>query len=232
MHRAADLLDGRADQFAAVISAEAGKPTAEALAEVGYSGEYLRWFAEPAAHVHGSNSTPPDGSTRALVSPRPVGPTLLITPWNFPLAMLAMLAMLARKLGAALAAGCAAIVKPAPQTPLTALLAGRLLSEAGLPKGVLSVLPTSQAASLVEPMLADPALRKLSFTGSTPVGRRLLVLAAPPPGRQPLKRQGRRGRSSGGAGRSGPRPGRRRRSTAQSARARRRRRNPSSRLSP
>lgn len=162
MHRAADLLDGRADQFAAVISAEAGKPTAEALAEVGYSGEYLRWFAEPAAHVHGSNSTPPDRSTRALVSPRPVGPTLLITPWNFPLAMLA------RKLGAALAAGCAAIVKPAPQTPLTALLAGRLLSEAGLPKGVLSVLPTSQAASLVEPMLADPALRKLSFTGPRP----------------------------------------------------------------
>jgi len=149
-----------------------GKPLAESQGEVNYGGEFLRWFAEEAVRINGRYTQSPTGTGRILVTKQPVGPTLAITPWNFPLAMGT------RKIGPALAAGCTMIVKPAAETPLTMLLLGQVFADAGLPAGVLSILPTTDAAGLTGPLLADPRLRKLTFTGSTGVGRKLLAQSA------------------------------------------------------
>ncbi|MFC8383607.1 NAD-dependent succinate-semialdehyde dehydrogenase [Nocardia sp. NPDC057272] len=168
LRRAFEAVTARAEEFASLITLEMGKPLAEARAEVTYSAEFLRWFAEEAVRANGRFGTAPDGKTRLLVHKHPVGPTLLITPWNFPLAMAT------RKIAPAVASGCTMVLKPAALTPLTSLLLTRVLADAGLPPGVLNVIPTSSAAETVSAIITDPRLRKLSFTGSTQVGRRLL----------------------------------------------------------
>lgn len=171
-----DRVIARTDEFAAVITAEGGKPLAEAAAEVTYGAEYVRWYSEQAVRVGGIVRTAPSGANHQMVLRRGVGPALLITPWNFPLAMAT------RKIAPALAAGCTVVVKPAGLTPLTTSLFAEVvrevLAERGLPTGVVNVVPTSSSSALVEPLLADPRLRKLSFTGSTEVGRVLLRGAA------------------------------------------------------
>jgi succinate-semialdehyde dehydrogenase/glutarate-semialdehyde dehydrogenase len=172
LRRAFDTVTARADDFALLMTLEMGKPLAEARGEVAYGGEFLRWFSEEAARISGRYSVAPDGKARLLVHKRPVGPCLFITPWNFPLAMAT------RKIGPAIAAGCTMVVKPAALTPLTTLLLTDVLTEAGLPPGVLNVIPTTDAGGVTGPILKDPRLRKLSFTGSTEVGRSLLRDAA------------------------------------------------------
>ncbi|MDQ1547048.1 MAG: succinate-semialdehyde dehydrogenase / glutarate-semialdehyde dehydrogenase [Actinomycetota bacterium] len=167
-----DLLQERLEDFALLMTLEMGKPLAEARGEVGYGGEFLRWFSEEAVRIHGRYGTSPEGTGRMIVTQVPVGPSYLITPWNFPLAMAT------RKIAPALAAGCTAIIKPAALTPLTTLYFAKLLQDAGLPDGVLGVLTTSTSGEITTPILADPRLRKLSFTGSTPVGVSLLKEAA------------------------------------------------------
>jgi succinate-semialdehyde dehydrogenase/glutarate-semialdehyde dehydrogenase len=161
-----------ADDFAILMSLEMGKPFAEAKGEVAYGAEFLRWFSEQAPRIDGRYTTAPDGKNRLMVLKRPVGPALLITPWNFPLAMAT------RKIGPAIAAGCTSILKPANLTPLTSLLFTKVLEEVGLPAGVLNVIQTSSAGSVTGPIIKDSRLRKLSFTGSTPVGQRLIADAA------------------------------------------------------
>jgi succinate-semialdehyde dehydrogenase / glutarate-semialdehyde dehydrogenase len=172
LRRAFDLLQERADEFALLMTLEMGKPLAEARGEVTYGGEFLRWFSEEAVRITGRYGSNPEGTGRMIVTHLPVGPSYLITPWNFPLAMAT------RKIAPAIAAGCTAIVKPAELTPLTTLYFARLLEDAGLPKGVLSVLTTSTSKEVSAPIIADPRLRKLSFTGSTGVGQTLLKQAA------------------------------------------------------
>nr|WP_245886957.1 NAD-dependent succinate-semialdehyde dehydrogenase [Umezawaea tangerina] len=169
LRRAFDIVVRRTEEIALLITLEMGKPLAESRAEVAYGAEFLRWFSEEAPRISGRYTTAPDGRNRLLVTKRPVGPCLLVTPWNFPLAMAA------RKVAPAIAAGCTMVLKPAELTPLTALLLAEVFTEAGLPPGVLNVVPTSDPAALTEPLLADPRLRKLSFTGSTAVGRRLIA---------------------------------------------------------
>ncbi|WP_369225688.1 NAD-dependent succinate-semialdehyde dehydrogenase [Streptomyces sp. R39] len=172
LRRAHDLLIERMEEFALLITLEMGKSLAESRAEVLYGANYLRWFGEEAVRIDGSWKVSEDGTARVLVTRQPVGPCLLITPWNAPLAMPA------RKIGPAVAAGCTMIVKPAAQTPLTTAALAGVLTAAGLPDGVLNIIPTTQAAAVTEPLLRDGRLRKLSFTGSTPVGRLLLSQAA------------------------------------------------------
>ncbi|KKW91597.1 NAD-dependent succinate-semialdehyde dehydrogenase [Sphingobium chungbukense] len=172
LRHAFDLLIGRADDFALLISLEMGKSLKEARGEVAYAAEFLRWFSEEAAHVHGRYQVAPNGGLRHLISKRPVGPCLLITPWNFPLAMIT------RKVGPAVAAGCTMVLKPAELTPLTALLFASLMQEAGLPDGVLNVVTTTRSHDVMMPLLADKRLKKISFTGSTRVGRILLAAAS------------------------------------------------------
>ena len=172
LRRAFDLLQQRRDDFALLMTLEMGKPLTESQTEVTYGAEFLRWFSEEAVRIAGRYSTNPEGTGRMLISQHPVGPCYLITPWNFPLAMAT------RKIAPALAAGCTAVVKPAELTPLTTLLFVDLLREAGLPDGVVNVVTTSTAGELSGPLIADPRLRKLSFTGSTPVGRTLLRQAS------------------------------------------------------
>jgi succinate-semialdehyde dehydrogenase / glutarate-semialdehyde dehydrogenase len=167
-----DLLQERADDFALLMTMEMGKPLAEARGEVGYGGEFLRWFSEEAVRIAGRYGINPEGTGRMIVTQHPVGPSFLITPWNFPLAMAT------RKIAPALAAGCTAIIKPAELTPLTTLYFAKLLQDAGLPAGVLGVLTTSTSSAISAPIISDPRLRKLSFTGSTPVGVSLLKQAA------------------------------------------------------
>jgi succinate-semialdehyde dehydrogenase/glutarate-semialdehyde dehydrogenase len=145
-----------------------GKPLADARGEVAYAAEFFRWFAEEAVRIDGGYATLPAGRLRKLELRQPVGPCLLITPWNFPLAMGT------RKIGPAVAAGCTAVLKPAPQTPLSSLALAGVLADAGLPAGVLNVVTTSRAGEVVEPLLRGGVIRKVSFTGSTPVGRLLL----------------------------------------------------------
>ncbi len=169
LRRAFDLVTARRDDFAHVMTREMGKPLREAHSEVTYGAEFLRWYSEEAVRVSGRYGVNPEGTGHVVVSTRPVGPAYLITPWNFPLAMAT------RKIGPALAAGCTVVVKPAANTPLTTLLLAQVLLEAGVPSGVLNVVTTSRSAALSGPILADPRLRKLSFTGSTQVGRRLLT---------------------------------------------------------
>ncbi len=172
LYRAYDLMVERTEHLAHVMTLEMGKTLAEARGEVAYAAEFFRWFAEEAVRVDGGYSHRPDGAARNLQVRQPVGPCLLIIPWNFPLAMGA------RKIGPAIAAGCVSILKPAPQTPLSSLALAQILTEAGLPEGVLSVLPTSQSAEVVKAILDSGVIRKLSFTGSTAVGKHLLAQAA------------------------------------------------------
>lgn len=162
----------RLEDFALLITLEMGKPVAESRGEVRYAADFLRWFSEQAVRTSGEYRISPDGTSRLLTIRQPVGPCLLISPWNFPLAMIT------RKVGAALAAGCTAILKPAEDTPLSCLLLAEILADAGVPAGVVNVVPTSAPAPVVDPILADPRLRKVSFTGSTAVGRQLLKGAA------------------------------------------------------
>jgi succinate-semialdehyde dehydrogenase/glutarate-semialdehyde dehydrogenase len=169
LRTARNLLLARQEDLALLMTLEMGKSLDEARGEVRYAAEFFRWFSEEAVRIDGGYATVPDGSKRALVVAAPVGPCLLITPWNFPLAMGA------RKLGPALAAGCTAILKPAPQTPLSSLALAAILVEAGVPPGVLNVLTTSRAGELTEPLLRGGDVRKLSFTGSTAVGKILLA---------------------------------------------------------
>ena len=172
LRRAFDLVTARADDFALLMTLEMGKPLAESRGEVTYGAEFLRWFSEEAARISGRYAVAPDGKARLMVHKRPVGPCLFITPWNFPLAMAT------RKIAPAVAAGCTMVMKPAALTPLTTLLLTSVLEEAGLPAGVLNVVPTSNAGAVTGPLLKDRRLRKLSFTGSTEVGRGLLRDAA------------------------------------------------------
>ena len=172
LRRGWELIQQRRDDIALLMTLEMGKPLAESLGEVTYGSEFFRWFAEEAVRITGRYGINPEGTGRTIVSHLPVGPCYLITPWNFPLAMAT------RKIAPALAAGCTVVVKPAELTPLTTLLTASILAEAGLPAGVLNVVPTTAAGALSEPLLADRRLRKLSFTGSTPVGVRLLQQAA------------------------------------------------------
>lgn len=173
LRRAFDLLQERSEDFALLMTLEMGKPLAEARGEVTYGGEFLRWFSEEAVRIRGRYGPNPEGTGRIIVSQHPVGPCFLITPWNFPLAMAT------RKIAPALAAGCTVVVKPAALTPLTTLYLARLLQDAGLPDGVVNVVTTSSSGAVSEPIIRDPRLRKLSFTGSTPVGQKLLAQAAP-----------------------------------------------------
>jgi succinate-semialdehyde dehydrogenase/glutarate-semialdehyde dehydrogenase len=172
LRRAFDLLQERKEEFALLMTIEMGKPYAEALGEVGYGGEFLRWFSEEAVRIGGRYGLNPEGTGHMIVTQRPVGPCFLITPWNFPLAMAT------RKIAPALAAGCTVVIKPAELTPLTTLYFVKLLEEVGLPAGVVNVITTSESSAVSAPIISDPRLRKLSFTGSTPVGRRLLAQAA------------------------------------------------------
>jgi len=173
LRRAYELVVSRADDLALVMTAEMGKPLAESRAEVTYGAEFLRWFSEEAPRVAGRSLVVPEGTNRVVTHRRPVGPCLLVTPWNFPLAMGT------RKIAPALAAGCTVILKPASLTPLTSHLLVQLLVEAGVPDGVVNLLPTSRSGPATAPLFDDPRLRKLSFTGSTEVGATLLAQAAP-----------------------------------------------------
>ncbi|QEO14059.1 NAD-dependent succinate-semialdehyde dehydrogenase [Agromyces intestinalis] len=172
LRRAFDTLMARKEEFALLMTLEMGKPLAEARGEVAYGGEFLRWFGEEAVRIHGRYGLNPEGTGRMIVSQRPVGPCYFITPWNFPLAMAT------RKIAPALAAGCTVVVKPAALTPLTTIAFVQLLEEVGLPQGVVNVVTTSKSGALSAPIIADPRLRKLSFTGSTEVGRTLMQQAA------------------------------------------------------
>ncbi|MBP1324944.1 succinate-semialdehyde dehydrogenase/glutarate-semialdehyde dehydrogenase [Leucobacter exalbidus] len=172
LRRAYDLLMERKEDFALLMSMEMGKPIAEARGEVNYGGEFLRWFSEEAVRVPGDFRQNPEGTGNILVSQIPVGPCYFITPWNFPLAMAT------RKIAPALAAGCTVVIKPAALTPLTTIFFAQLLEEAGLPAGVVNVVATSKSSAQSSALLSDKRLRKLSFTGSTPVGVKLLEAAA------------------------------------------------------
>src|SRR5690349_16657293 len=174
LRAAYELLTERAEDFATLMTLEMGKPLAEARGEVAYGAEFFRWFSEETVRISGRWMTAPNGATRLLTMKKPVGPTLMITPWNFPLAMGT------RKIGPAIAAGCTMVVKPATQTPLTMLALADLLRECGLPDGVLNVVMTTHetTGAVMEPLIRDPRLRKLTFTGSTPVGRTLMEQAS------------------------------------------------------
>ena len=172
LRRAFELIIERKDDFARTISLEMGKPLAEAAGEVAYGAEFLRWFSEEAVRIDGSWLKAPAGGSRLLTIRKPVGPCLFITPWNFPLAMGT------RKIGPALAAGCTAIVKPAANTPLTMVKLLEVFAEAGLPDGVLQLVTTSDSGGVSKALMDDARLRKVSFTGSTGVGKVLVAQAA------------------------------------------------------
>jgi len=172
LHRAYEKIIERADELALLMTLEMGKPLKEAQAEILYGAEFLRWFSEEAVRIDGRFSRAPNGQGRLLTMRQPVGPCLLITPWNFPLAMGT------RKIGPAIAAGCTMIVKPAQQTPLTMLALAQILEESGLPGGVLNLITATSASATMGPLIADQRLRKLSFTGSTEIGRTLMGQAS------------------------------------------------------
>ncbi|MGH8960376.1 MAG: NAD-dependent succinate-semialdehyde dehydrogenase [Jatrophihabitantaceae bacterium] len=172
LRKAFELMLDRREEIALLMSLEMGKSLTDARGEVTYAAEFFRWFGEEAVRIDGALRTAPSGANRILTFRKPVGVALLLTPWNFPAAMAT------RKIGPALAAGCTVLLKPAEDTPLTALLLGQLLAEAGVPAGVINVLTTDRPGELTEAALADPRVRKLSFTGSTGVGRLLLRQAA------------------------------------------------------
>jgi len=168
LRRAFDAITARSDELALLMTLEMGKPIAESKAEIAYGAEFLRWYSEQAVRIDGRYAVSPNGQGRLLTMQQPVGPCLLITPWNFPLAMGT------RKIGPAIAAGCTMVVKPAQQTPLSMLMLAKILEEAGLPGGVLNLITASSASKTTGPVISDPRLRKLSFTGSTEIGRKLM----------------------------------------------------------
>lgn len=162
-----EAITARAEEFATLMTLEMGKVLPESMGEVKYGAEFFRWFAEEAVRIDGRYTRSPAGTGRIIVTKQAVGPCLAITPWNFPLAMGT------RKIGPAMAAGCTMVIKPAQETPLTMLLLAKLMDEAGLPKGVLSILPTTKPGDLTTALIDDGRLRKLTFTGSTGVGKAL-----------------------------------------------------------
>jgi succinate-semialdehyde dehydrogenase/glutarate-semialdehyde dehydrogenase len=172
LRRGYELLLQRKEDLALLMTLEMGKPLAEARGEIAYAAEFFRWFSEEAVRIEGSYAPAPDGKSRLLVMRQPVGPCLLITPWNFPMAMGT------RKIGPAVAAGCTMVLKPAQQTPLSMLALAEIMREAGLPDGVLNLVTTTRAGDVMEPLIRDGRARKLSFTGSTGVGRKLLEQCA------------------------------------------------------
>jgi succinate-semialdehyde dehydrogenase/glutarate-semialdehyde dehydrogenase len=172
LRRAFEALNDRADELALLMTLEMGKPVAESKTEIAYAAEFFRWFAEEAVRIDGRYAVAPNGKGRLLTMCQPVGPCVLITPWNFPMAMGT------RKIGPAVAAGCTMVIKPAALTPLSMLALGGILEEAGLPAGVCNIVTTRSSGAVMEPLIKDGRTRKLSFTGSTEVGRRLLAQAA------------------------------------------------------
>jgi succinate-semialdehyde dehydrogenase / glutarate-semialdehyde dehydrogenase len=172
LRRAFEAITEHADELALLMTLEMGKPLKESKAEVTYGAEFLRWFSEQAVRIEGRYATSPNGAGRLLTMKQPVGPCLLITPWNFPLAMGT------RKIGPAIAAGCTMVVKPAQLTPLSMLMLAKVLEDAGLPKGVLNLVSATSSGETMGPLIQDPRLRKLSFTGSTEVGQRLMEQAS------------------------------------------------------
>jgi succinate-semialdehyde dehydrogenase / glutarate-semialdehyde dehydrogenase len=172
LRRAYELLLARVDELALVMTLEMGKPLGESRAELNYAAEFLRWFSEEAVRIHGRYMTNTTGVGRILTMRQPVGPCVFVTPWNFPAAMGT------RKIAPAIAAGCTMVVKPAQQTPLSMLALAGVLEEAGLPGGVLNVITARRSGAVIEPLLKDPRTRKLSFTGSTEVGRALIEQSA------------------------------------------------------
>jgi succinate-semialdehyde dehydrogenase / glutarate-semialdehyde dehydrogenase len=173
LRRAFEAIVARTDELALVMTLEMGKPLAESQEEVAYAAEFLRWFSEEAVRIEGRFATAPNGQGRLLTMRQPVGPCYAITPWNFPMAMGT------RKIGPAVAAGCTMVIKPAQQTPLSMYALAEILQEAGLPPGVLNVVTSSSSSDVSKPILSDPRLRKLTFTGSTEVGRKLVEQSAP-----------------------------------------------------
>jgi len=172
LRRAFEAITARADELALLMTLEMGKPLAESKAEIAYGAEFFRWFSEQAVRIDGRYATAPNGQGRLLTMKQPVGACLLITPWNFPLAMGT------RKIGPAIAAGCTMVVKPAQQTPLSMLMLVKILEEVGLPGGVVNLVTASSSSETMGPLIADSRLRKLSFTGSTEVGRKLMEQAS------------------------------------------------------
>ena len=170
--KAFELMTERADELATLMTLEMGKPVAESRAEIIYAADFFRWYSGEALRIDGNYKQFGNGTSRVLVMKQPVGPALMITPWNFPMAMGT------RKVGPAIAAGCASVVKPAQQTPLCMLAMAQILEEAGLPAGALNILTTSSSGSTTGPLIEDDRLRKLSFTGSTEVGRKLIEASA------------------------------------------------------
>jgi succinate-semialdehyde dehydrogenase/glutarate-semialdehyde dehydrogenase len=172
LRKAYDLIDERKDELALLMTLEMGKPVAESLAEISYANNFLRWYSEEAVRINGRFTVNETGKGRVLTLRQPVGPCVFITPWNFPLAMGT------RKIGPALATGCTCVVKPAKQTPLSMLALAQILEEAGLPGGVVNVITASKSGEIMQPLIEDPRTRKMSFTGSTPVGKALIKQSA------------------------------------------------------
>jgi succinate-semialdehyde dehydrogenase / glutarate-semialdehyde dehydrogenase len=170
--KAFELIVERADELAVLMTLEMGKPVSESKAEIIYAADFFRWFSGEALRTDGNYKQFANGTSRVMVMKQPVGPSLMITPWNFPMAMGT------RKLGPAIAAGCTSVVKPASQTPLSMLALGQILEEVGLPGGVVNIFTTSSSGATTGPLIEDPRLRKLSFTGSTEVGRNLIAASA------------------------------------------------------
>ncbi|MBA2342047.1 MAG: NAD-dependent succinate-semialdehyde dehydrogenase, partial [Thermoleophilaceae bacterium] len=172
LRRAFEAITKRADELALLMTLEMGKTINESKAEIAYASEFFRWFAEEAVRITGRYGVAPNGAGRLLTMKQPVGPCVLITPWNFPMAMGT------RKIGPAVAAGCTMVMKPAQQTPLSMLALAEILEDAGLPGGVLNIVTSSSSGSVMGPLIEDPRARKLSFTGSTEVGRKLMEQAS------------------------------------------------------
>jgi succinate-semialdehyde dehydrogenase/glutarate-semialdehyde dehydrogenase len=170
--KAFEALVDRADELALLMTLEMGKPVAESKAEIIYAADFFRWFSGEALRIDGNYKQFANGTSRVLVMKQPVGPSLMITPWNFPMAMGT------RKVGPAIAAGCTIVMKPAQQTPLSMIALAQILEEAGLPGGVFNIVTTSSSSKTTGPLIQDPRLRKLSFTGSTEVGRKLIEASA------------------------------------------------------
>jgi succinate-semialdehyde dehydrogenase/glutarate-semialdehyde dehydrogenase len=168
LSRAYELIMERQEELALLMTLEMGKPVAESKAEIVYAANFFRWYAEEAARINGRFTINENGKGRVLTMKQPVGPCIFITPWNFPMAMGT------RKIGPAIAAGCTCVVKPAKQTPLSMLALAQILEEAGLPGGVVNVITASKSGSIMQPLIEDPRTRKLSFTGSTEVGKQLI----------------------------------------------------------
>jgi succinate-semialdehyde dehydrogenase / glutarate-semialdehyde dehydrogenase len=172
LRRAFEQLMERDDELALLMTLEMGKPVAESKAEIAYAAEFFRWFSGEATRVRGQYNLAGNGKGRVLTMKQPIGPSILITPWNFPMAMGT------RKIGPAIAAGCTMVMKPASQTPLSMLALAQILEQSGLPKGVLNLITCSSSGAVMEPLIRDPRARKLSFTGSTEVGRKLMEQAS------------------------------------------------------